>query len=113
MLNLLVAIVCDTYCTVIDNLKIRDPYLANKIIIEMETYMFWNRKKGTEGHLIFAEYDEVQDASIWRKSFDENDDLNSKFKQVEEKLMSKMDDHTNKIGEQIEKELASFVDKLA
>jgi hypothetical protein len=56
MVNLLVAVIGDTYTEFLDNKKGADAYLRNALILNLEIYKYYSggciRK-----HLVYAEYD--------------------------------------------------------
>jgi len=47
MLNLLIAIMSDTFDRVMNNIVHQDAVEMNQLILESEVLMFWNRHKGT------------------------------------------------------------------
>jgi hypothetical protein len=65
MSNLLITIVSDTYANVISNMAITDSHAMNDVIIELEVYLFWNRKEAIREHLVYAEYDTEVDYDNW------------------------------------------------
>ena len=44
MMNLLIAIISDAFTQVNEELQQKDNAALNDIILELETYMIWNRK---------------------------------------------------------------------
>ena len=87
MFNLLISIVGDTRSAVISKEKIIEPQSVNSIILEMEQYMLWNRKANKKAHLVFAEYENITDASAWRDNLPkENRDVYEKVQEMDTKF---------------------------
>ena len=58
MTNLLIAIMSMTFEKVYEAFEVSSNREQNDLILELETFMFWNRDKGRRQHLVFVEYDE-------------------------------------------------------
>ena len=56
MMNLLIAIVSDTYVTVMAAMKQAQTIILVELTLEMESLMFWNRGKESFGFIVYAEY---------------------------------------------------------
>jgi hypothetical protein len=95
LLNLLVAILSDAHKNVIDSLEETENAQTNSIILELETYMFWNRDKSNPRHLIFAEYDQITDPNTQNSHH--------------EILANKLDDMTDRLKEFQDQQNAHFV----
>ena len=56
MLNLLIAIMSDTYANVMESIKDTDYKAMNIIIMQIEHYLFWKRNIGQPFHLFWFTY---------------------------------------------------------
>ena len=65
MLNMLVAVMSDTYARVMNDIIPKDFSELNNIILEQEEIMIWNRKKGKAQFLHFATYLEKEEKDEW------------------------------------------------
>jgi hypothetical protein len=95
MVNLLISIVGDTNRHTKQNRAMKEPESQNNIVIELESYMIWNRRKNDRYNLIFAAYEKVLDASAWRANIVENTiALDHRLEALEKNLMQKIDSQT-------------------
>lgn len=58
LLNLLVAIVSEAYTTVQEDIDKIDNAQLNSMILEIETYMVWNKHIDDLQYLVYAQYDD-------------------------------------------------------
>jgi hypothetical protein len=65
MLNMLIAIMSDTYGRVMADIVPSDFYELNKMILEQEEVMLWNREKGTRSFLHFGAYIQKTEGDEW------------------------------------------------
>ena len=56
MMNLLIAIISDTYANVMAKIDQASNAVLVDIILELETFVFWGRYSKAYGYVIFAEY---------------------------------------------------------
>ena len=92
MVNLLISIVGDTNARTKRNRAMKEPESQNTIILELESYMIWNRKRNERFNLMFAQYEKVLDASAWRENIIEDDiAIEHRLEMLEKSLMQKID----------------------
>ena len=65
MLNLLIAIMSDTFERVSNSMAEADGKELNSMILEQELMLFWNRNEKKKEHLHWAMYAEAGDSSSW------------------------------------------------
>lgn len=65
MLNMLIAIMSDTYARVMGDIVPSDYSELNSMILEQEYMLFWKRDSGTPKYLHFVEYLENTEAGEW------------------------------------------------
>jgi len=66
MMNLLIAIIGNAYSDLSATKEKEDYYALNKIIIELEYFMTYNRTNMQRHHLIYAEYEHGDDLSSYK-----------------------------------------------
>jgi hypothetical protein len=81
MMNLLIAIVSDAYCEIMENIQCASNSILTDKIHELEIFMFLNRSKEKRGYLLFAQ--EFKD--------DNDDSIEDLVSQMEENLVKKND----------------------
>jgi hypothetical protein len=63
MMNLLIAVISDTFARTMSKIAQASNSQMSDVLLELETFIFWNRDKKEEGYCVFAEYvDEDQDS---------------------------------------------------
>ena len=65
MLNMLIAIMSDTYAKVMGSIVPSDYQELNNMILEMEEILIWNRNEGEAKFLHFAHYLEKREEAEW------------------------------------------------
>jgi hypothetical protein len=65
MLNMLVAVMSDTYARVMKDIKPMDYYELLHMILEQEEILIWNRKIKEKKYLHFVQYLEKQEKVEW------------------------------------------------
>ncbi|CDW74119.1 wd-40 repeat protein [Stylonychia lemnae] len=65
MMNLLIAIMSDTYDRVMTDIASTDGWELNQMILEQESLMFWKRDKGQPMYLHWVTYTGVEPESLW------------------------------------------------
>ena len=69
LLNLIIALMSDTYENVMTNIVELDGRQLNSMIIECENFLFWKRHMGTPQHLFWVDYASEESGS-WASSAD-------------------------------------------
>eukprot|EP00350_Pseudokeronopsis_sp_OXSARD2_P009067 CAMPEP_0170551974 /NCGR_PEP_ID=MMETSP0211-20121228/9954_1 /TAXON_ID=311385 /ORGANISM="Pseudokeronopsis sp., Strain OXSARD2" /LENGTH=198 /DNA_ID=CAMNT_0010859465 /DNA_START=3153 /DNA_END=3745 /DNA_ORIENTATION=+ len=69
MLNMLIAIMSDTYARVMSEIVPSDYYELNSLILEQEEILFWKRNHGRPKFLFFAHYMGQDDDEEWEGAF--------------------------------------------
>ena len=69
MLNMLIAIMSDTYARVMSEIVPSDYYELNSLILEQEEILFWKRNSGRAKFLHFAHYMEQGDDEEWEGAY--------------------------------------------
>jgi hypothetical protein len=65
MLNLLIAIMSDTFERVNNSMVEADGKELNSMILEQENMLFWNRSANERTHLHWAHYTDSSDGEAW------------------------------------------------
>ncbi len=65
MLNMLIAIMSDTYARVMSEIVPFDYFELNNLILEQEEILVWKRNSGTSQYLAFAQYVEKTEKKEW------------------------------------------------
>jgi hypothetical protein len=99
MLNLLIAIISEAYAELAENKIRQDNAQLCSIILELEAFMFWNRKETTMEHLVVAEnviptmsQSEGQTRGVVKQLSKVLDDKNiPTIEQIDKKFDEKMD----------------------
>ncbi|CDW74847.1 wd-40 repeat protein [Stylonychia lemnae] len=65
MMNLLIAIMSDTYDRVMNDITSTDGWELNQLILEQESMMFWKRNKGEPMYLHWVTYTGGSSQSLW------------------------------------------------
>lgn len=65
MLNLLIAIMSDTYERVSNGMVEADGKELNSLILEQENMLFWNRNQKSKSYLHWAVYTDSCDTEKW------------------------------------------------
>jgi hypothetical protein len=79
MLNMLIAIMSDTYARVMSEIVPSDFFELNQMIVEVEKLFFWRRQQGKPQFLHFAYYVEQQEQEEWEGQ------IQGLMKKIEEK----------------------------
>lgn len=99
MVNLLVAVFSDTYGRVMSNIEISDMKELNDLILELESFAFWNRSKGERQHLVYVEYDD-EGSKKWGGLADETaKKVNLEMKSMGQRLSDEIDSSSKDIEE--------------
>lgn len=69
LLNLIIALMSDTYENVMTNIQELDGRQLNELIIECENYLFWKRSWGKPQHLFWVDY-QTESNGAWASSAD-------------------------------------------
>ena len=69
LLNLIIALMSDTYENVMTNIIELDGRQLNTMIIECENFLFWKRNSGTTKHLFWVDY-QNESSNGWSSSAD-------------------------------------------
>jgi hypothetical protein len=56
LMNLLIAVISDTFAKTMEKIKQASNSQMSDVLLELETFIFWNREKKEEGYCVFAEY---------------------------------------------------------
>jgi hypothetical protein len=56
MMNLLIAVISDTFSRTMAKIAQASNSQMSDVLLELETFLFWNRDTKEEGYCVFAEY---------------------------------------------------------
>ena len=63
MMNLIVALMSDTYNNVMTNIQVEDSRQLNQLILMYENMMFWQKQEGEPKYFFWLQYGDTEETS--------------------------------------------------